>query len=563
MGLADRLKVIANSSAAQVGQSKPKRSTEASVTGYDKQTGQYLIKRDGAIETTQSATNGLIRIGDILPAIQGKLFSIPHCPSPPRKPSAPRLSTPSAVDEHRVYIAYLPISLLAKKKIVAERVVDDGTALGLNIDFDGNALGLNGLGDYNLFRRSGTLQSDFFYPRNLRVWQPSKIDFTNEGVDFSDPSAPAARTDESSAYEILKAVIDFVFPSDVPNVLASSAVLQLVEEPTGSIAFSGEYIGMYIGGTWVVPNTGYKWLKSNGININIDIEIVSIGTPWPGPVVRTDVCDSSITIITDYHHQYYISPFRLKRFLKSAFQGNGKKLIIIPLESPSTLPFSVEPIETVTLAHERGSWAYRIPIANAMLCGVASHGVGHSQYPIRFKRATGPEETYWHAPDGSPILAPELAYPDGQRAVSALEGDGSNNYSEVPGVSHFRYNNFRYDAPPAIRNQFWGVNDNYGLFWPPAELPTYAQASGQPQYKPLIESLLQSLGGQLYTNSSLYFSQLYEDDPLQTIYGDSQTPHYWIKGLTEANVDAVDLVALADQWDIPTGVARAELGFTN
>jgi hypothetical protein len=532
MGLADRLKAIANSSAAQVGQSKPKRSTEASVTGYDKQTGQYLIKRDGAVETTQSATNGLIKIGDILPAIQGKLFSMPHCPILRRKPSAPHLSTP--VDEHKVYIAYLPISLIGKTKIVDGQIIGDGTGIGLNVNFAGE----NNAGGYSLFKQNRPLQSELSYPRNLRGWQTSQIDFTDEGYDFSVPNIPAVRTDDSNAYEILKAVIDFVFPSDDPNTLVSSNALQLVEEPVVSTASMN---GNYIGGTWVKPN---------------GIDIINIGAPGSG--IRTDVCDSSITIITDYYSQYYISPFRLQRFLKSAFQSDGKKLIIIPLETPQSLPFSVDPIETVTFAQGNGVYVYRIPIANAMLCGVASHGVGHSQGPERIQYATNANDEYFVAADGSLIYAPELALSDGQRAVSALEGDGANNYRAVTGNDNFRYN-----APAAIRNQFWGINSNYGLFWPPAGIQAYAQASGQPQYKPLIDSLLQSLGGQLYTNSSLYFSQLYENDPLQTIYGDSQTPHYWIKGVTEANVDAVNLVALADQWGIPTGIARATHGFTN
>jgi hypothetical protein len=528
MGLESRLKAIADNNAAQVGQSKRNRSIEASVTGYDKQTGQYLVKRDGAIETTQSATNGLIKIGDILPAIQGKLFSMPHCPLLRRKPSAPHMSTPT--EEHKVYIAYLPISLIGKTKIVGGQVIGDGTGIGLNVDFNG----VNNTGGYNLFKRSQPLQSALSYPRNLRSWGTGQIDFTDEGYDFSVPNIPAVRTDDSNAYKILKAVIDFVFPSDDPNDSVSEYALELVEEPVVSAN------GNYIGGTWVKPN---------------GIDIINIGVPGSG--IRTDICDSSITIITDYYTQYYISPFRLQRFLKSAFQTDGKKLIIIPLETPAALPFSVEPIERSTI-NEDSALPYRIPIANAMLCGVACHGVGHSQAPERIQYATNANDEYWSAPDGSLILAPELAYPDGQRAVSALEGDGANNYQAVTGSDNFRYN-----APAAIRNQFWGVNSNYGLFWPPGGIQTYAQASGQKQYKPLIDSLLQSLGGQLYTNSSLYFSQLYEDDPLQTIYGDSQTPHYWIKGVTEANVDSVDLVALADQLNIPTGVARAVLGFTN
>jgi hypothetical protein len=57
-----------------------------------------------------------------------------------------------------------------------------------------------------------------------------------------------------------------------------------------------------------------------------------------------------------------------------------------------------------------------------------------------------------------------------------------------------------------------------------------------------------------YINRSYYFSGVYRDDPLQPLYGDTETPHYWIKGVSLKNVEAVDIEAICDEF----GVSEAD-----
>jgi hypothetical protein len=85
-------------------------------------------------------------------------------------------------------------------------------------------------------------------------------------------------------------------------------------------------------------------------------------------------------------------------------------------------------------------------------------------------------------------------------------------------------------------------------------IKTYNEAvSGKRQklFSPLISSLAENVGSQLFVPSYVAINNLDAANPIQALYGDEHYPHYWIKGITEEAVDAIDPAGIANAESIP------------
>jgi hypothetical protein len=154
-----------------------------------------------------------------------------------------------------------------------------------------------------------------------------------------------------------------------------------------------------------------------------------------------------------------------------------------------------------------------------------------------------------------------LDVPINSRAPSTLNGAATNLYTAMTtedfsrrGQSPFNStdeDNFPYSR--SFYNKYFAPGGPYGHYWNTIVTPLKANKP-QKEFTTLMASMATAMDATRYINRSYYFSGVYKDDPLQPLYGDTETPHYWIKGVSLKNVESVDIEAICDEF----GVSEAD-----
>jgi hypothetical protein len=97
----------------------------------------------------------------------------------------------------------------------------------------------------------------------------------------------------------------------------------------------------------------------------------------------------------------------------------------------------------------------------------------------------------------------------------------------------------------------WEQNPERGYYgaYRPVPGETFP-AKDQSHFSRLLNALNDNVGPSLYVQRNRVFSGLNNKDRIQYLYGDGKTPHSWIKGVTEKEVDAIDVVGEANNAGI-------------
>jgi hypothetical protein len=535
MDLEQRLNRAAERNVKGVGGKVGSPSEEATIEGRDKATGQYVVRRNGCTEMAESATTGIIKNGVNAPVVQGKVFAVPHQPRPKTNLSFPQIAK---AEPHDVYIAYLPISIGGVYQNV------NGASVGFGL-----GLQVTPLSDIpnNVAATSHDLRAyENFYegnPRPAAYWTTRESDFNGwhiRGRQYIDGTT-ISQAERGFGYLVAKEVIDFVFPSDDPFDSASSRVFEVINGSDANILTR--------------PGTAIAFRKY--LDGRLGVDIAGIGE---GGGTLTNSIRNSITILHGFNEGYGQSNLKsLKQFLLSAFTPNEngiitKKLIIMPIGAP--FMNSIHSNSMINPASLRINNA-----ANTIrhrLIGVINHGVGKASERTLIADTRDDSFHAWISNITGGIRTsfdPVLSQPSVSKASSAAGGYGSNSYIEMsledytyrgihPGDSHDQ-SHIRHKA---FLDKYFGPGGPYGHYWPSIIPPQ--RPKNQKEFSRLITSLATNIGSTLYVDRSYYFSGVYKEDPLQSLYGDSTTPHFWIKGLTKKNVDSVDIEAIASGFGL-------------
>jgi hypothetical protein len=437
------------------------RSDEATVVGYDKVTGQHIVKRAGAREVVNSATSGVLKPGVNVPAIQGQAFATPHVPR--KKPlwGAPQIAKEV---EHKVFLAVLP-----------GRIYTDMPWLGSPYFVrDGGRDG-----EYSYATQGG------FAPSS----PPLESSFLGEGDEIaSDGHTLLTKSEKSYSYKIFKAVIDGMFPATEGQGLTSEVVLSSIG----------------------IGQTGNTVIRTPGLQYS------AIGIQITGSGATDEIRDGGVFVIetgrsTD---ETEIPAFFLKRILTSALKAKGKTLIVVLCDRllPKAIPFyeSTDAISQSYLNAFDRKLRYLQRDLVTRLFGVCLHGRYESGQVYNSNGYT-------------------------QRRNSSLFLGGSGGASYELASDYYLSSGWSPGYIKATKK----------------EIPyTRFPAKNSKEFA-LLRQNISELPSSLYVSNNYYFSSINKKDPLQAIYGDSETPHFFIKGISEEYVAAIDVVAEADAAGIP------------
>jgi hypothetical protein len=492
MNLEQRLARVAELNSRGLGGNDRTPSNEATVEGRDKETGQYMVRRNGHFEMAESATTGIIKPGVNTPVVQGKVFAVPHQPRPKAMPSFPNIAN---AEKSNVFIACLPY-----------------VKGGLSGDPTPYFVGYNG---FLPARNANKLAADgaFFADEYDRV-VPAVL-YANEA--FEDVHW---RMDRSLSYEILKAVYDFVFATEEERSPSTSA-LPLLDIQSARVYYGGHpAYEDWIRGTasqWRTSERG-KYVRTEGFAFQSPANPLN-GFSLTGTQF-SDSCNLGVSVLDLSRRStngYTLKPAYIQKFLRTAVNRPEKTLIIVPPNQ------SLDVFWDYTISNSFGNnlgegspygadWLPEITIAARLaasvserLIGVATHGVSQS--------IPGPN--------------------GGKRINSGLNGSAGNSY--VNGFTPLS----EYDAS----RQFVGYRT------PIVHTETYPPKN-QKQFAGLMSRLSERVGTSLYLDKGRYFTGVSKRDRLQTLYGDSSTPHFWIKPLSKASVDEINMQAEADALGI-------------
>jgi hypothetical protein len=589
--LQKRLAAAANQNAQAIGKPLDPPSGEATVVARDKATGQYIIKRNGALEMAESATNGALKPGVNLPAEQGKIFATPHQPRPKPSYGFPQVAKAS---EHNVFIAYLPIKINFLRRPYANTLIPP-LGFGITSADKDYELAKNPAITYDRKAVSFRFESHP-NPRPAHSWEATQWDFNGDtynwsggegldglgGFDYLD----GIRMDLSSGYKILKQVIDFVFPKtdefipQLPNQnrSVSDNLLPLI---TGFGSYNGP-------GTGIEYRTDYTYVRfASGAGIDLRN---------PSQPILTNNSLSPVTILYNYSENFDGSAVvptptygeenvrALRNLMLRAFRPDSdgitrKKLIIIPYDGEVLLrvgdPDRISNDSPAYPGYVMPSPQSNLPInkardtIRARLFGAISHGEGMASGR---RSLVGSWDESWHEWQGpfNPTSQEFDIYrefngvldiPINSRAPSTLNGGATNFYTAMTTEDFSRqgmspFNGSAEGNYPYYRiwyNKYFAPAAPYGHYWNTIVTPLKANKP-QKEFTTLIESMTTAIESTRYINRSYYFSGVYKDDPLQTLYGDAETPHYWIKGVSLKNVESVDIEAICDEF----GVSEAD-----
>ena len=549
--LNDRLSQIANLNAQRVGNDKPTDSNDGIVVGVDKTTGDYLIKKNGTIATAKSTGNSGIKLGVANPVMGGKVLN----PETPQKKKAPT-SVPVAANrvENSFYIAYLPVPITA-------------TPVPNTTNFNQNRL--NGIGFYPtgeyggsdyLFHSIGTLGPSLrSYVRYAPFELPEGFLMPDFYVGWDECTPRRIRADapfdiigsldmsKSVAYKLLKSVIDFVFPVDEGDTKRSDQVLI---PNTRSVVVDAGFPSEFIREEKEFLLDGIQRPLSAGDNSGafdmFDIVVVSLNE------------SSSF-------------PFNLKQLMKRKFTGikNGtlKKVLFIIHNGNLNAPVTKSSLEYPLLQGCRPAAithaGFGLPIGGTTVWDVYDTAADREFYRARWLAGVVTEQLLGVAACGekmsigtnaTPGVSVEDATLKKTLAASSLGGGApAPVYGDVSGISEWdrgliiRDNVIQTltenELIESVGGSRWG-----GLFWSTHNPGNYI--ADQKQFAPLLSELSESVGSTIYFGHNHFFKGLSEVSPIQPIYGDMHTPHCWIKGVTEEEIDAIDPVAMADEYSI-------------
>ena len=471
MDLQKRLATAANQNAQAIGKPIDPPSGEAVVTGRDKVTGQYIIKRNGALEMADSATNGALKIGVAVPAEQGKIFATPHQPRPKISYGFPHV----AKANYKVYIACIPF-------------VRGGFSGELDPCLAGN---------------------NIFYPASKKEFGlRDEYEFLGNNLIDGDY---LLRMDRSKNYAILKELIDFVFRKDD----GSSVSAEVMEEVINS-----QYEVYDANLDPLIYNFGYIYegnyialRKRAGGDRNF-FEEIEIGPELSPNAYVTDRCRTSVNVInvgglrTQFEASRFPAnigyPFFLKRFLKDAFKREGKTLIIIPPENMPVNGFAkaydalqLYPGSWSSVQPNRQMWQRAGELAESLverLIGATSNGLGVVKMAGELEPMLRESTLRGEAPASDYVEQP----------VDWTSWEADYFYFKGPnGLEYSSY--YEWDENPG--------RDYYGAYRPvPRE--TFP-AKDQSHFSRLLNALNDNVGPSLYVQRNRVFSGLNNKDRIQ------------------------------------------------
>ena len=547
--LSDRLSQIANLNAQRVGNDKPTDSNDGIVVGVDKTTGDYLIKKNGTIATAKSTGNSGIKLGVANPVMGGKVLN----PETPQKKKAPP-SVPVAANrvENSFYIAYLPVPITATP-VPNTTYFNQSRLNGIGV-FSTDAYdlaeyhGVTDIFDYSIgtlgpslrsyvryapFERpEGFLMSDFYVGWDECTPRRTSADAPFDIVGSLDMS-------KSVAYKLLKSVIDFVFPVDEGDTKRSDQVL--------------------------IPNT-----RSVVVDAGFPSEFIREEKEFLLNGIQRPLSAGENSAVFDLFDIVFISlkessslPFNLKQLIKRKFAGirNGslKKVLLVIYPESFNAPVTKSYLEYPLLQGSRPA------ATNTAAFGLTIGQIGSNQTAVEreFHRARWlagvvTEQLLGVTACGAKVsigTEPFLSNddPNSRKTLAASSLGGGAPASSYADVSNVPFGGRANIIDP------YGTSDNElaknaggsqwgGLFWSTHNPGNYI--SDQKQFAPLLSELSESVGSTIYFGHNHFFKGLSEVSPIQPIYGDMHTPHCWIKGVTEEEIDAIDPVAMADEYSI-------------
>lgn len=525
--LNDRLSQLASRNAQGVGSDKSIDSNDAIVVGVDKTTGDYLVRKNGAVSTAKSVGNSGIKLGVSHPVVDGKILNPERPPTKKVLLSVP-VSAKSQV-ENSFYIAYLPVPITGSSLSGYSR--------------------LNGIGDYRTSaynvaeyhgviyenHKIGTLGPSLnsYIPHAPFESPPGTVP-TDLYLGWEECSAIGSAPNQvgvidmrkSVAYKLLKSVIDFVFPAAEGDTKRSDQVL--------------------------TPNTRWTF----GTWTREEKEFLLRGIQRPLSAGENGEMFDQFDIVCISLSESWSFPFNLKQLIKRKFAGikNGSlKKVLIVIHSGSLIPYDAYPMlrgcrpttvktagfglaieamgaKSAELEYFRAGWL--AGVVTEQLLGVTLCGL---------KTSIGTRGTIGYRGSGA------------KRALSASSLAGGANappYADVSNVSWAeRFGHFAFRiVPDNILIKDAGGSQWGGLFWDTYNTGNYI--TDQKQFAPLLSDLSESVGSTVYFGFNYFFKGLSEVSPIQPIYGDIHTPHCWIKGITEEEIDAIDPVAMAAEFNI-------------
>jgi hypothetical protein len=343
---------------------------------------------------------------------------------------------------------------------------------------------------------------------------------------------------KSVAYKLLKSVIDFVFPVDEGDTKRSDQVLI---PNTRSVVVDAGFPSEFIREEKEFLLNGIQRPLSAGDNSGVfdmfDIVVVSINE------------SSSF-------------PFNLKQLMKRKFTGikNGtlKKVLFIIHNGNLNAPVTKSSLEYPLLQGCRPAAithaGFGLPIGGLTEFSIYDTAADREFYRARWLAGVVTEQLLGVTACGVKTSIGVQETIKKTLAASFLSGGApAPAYGDVSGISWFGRSQIIRDNVihtlteneliESVGGSRWG-----GLFWSTHNPGNYI--ADQKQFAPLLSELSESVGSTIYFGHNRFFKGLSEVSPIQPIYGDMHTPHCWIKGVTEEEIDAIDPVAMADEYSI-------------
>lgn len=534
----DHLARIAQANADRISGPKLPSPRNATVTGYDKATGLYIVNRAGALELAESATNGGLKLGAEAPSIQGKVFATPHTPRPIYQLSVPHISKPS--QEHKVFLACLPYA--------------DSWANGIPW-FTNQSMFFGGNNSFFPTNSAGA---------NLRETFVEEYDKASDGY--------TVQTQRSLAYKMLAEVIDFVFPQADGSKLSGDCLVPFVNTVYNTRTYRTSH------------NTSIESIMYRG-NYLIASDIYSKRTVLRfGARVTTSIVFLDIKRAV-YENQVGTTPYgfgmslAFKQLLGSAFERKEKTLIIVRPQgftfhgyarilSDYDLMYAIG--ERYDLDANVNNWRTAAVLNEELmerLLGVSFHGMGFVSDGRSQRGGQGPigrRGTYGDKNKLSKINVDYtgidtdygLDYWENSTRLRHSNALAFGNLAFTPAdiVQYSSSHDGRYPDQPLGPNGTWTswstyTDRPYGDYSPIVG-HTAVNFQSQKQFENLITSLGESVGSEFYVRQNGVYTGINELDVVQPLYGDSLTPHFWIKGISKESIDAIDPVAEANALGI-------------